>query len=44
MRQLDRFEAAIKTAADVQRSWKHRVAMKQQETETAKVHPLTYLG
>lgn len=42
LRQLDRFEGALKTATETQRQWRQRVNVKQLELEAAKVrfpHP-----
>ncbi|SCZ97806.1 BZ3501_MvSof-1269-A2-R1_Chr7-2g09322 [Microbotryum saponariae] len=36
LKQLDRFEAAIKTATETQRQWRHRVHTKQAEVDAAR--------
>ncbi|KDE03126.1 hypothetical protein MVLG_06364 [Microbotryum lychnidis-dioicae p1A1 Lamole] len=36
LKQLDRFEAAIKTATETQRKWRHRVHTKQAEVDAAR--------
>ncbi|KAI5474861.1 hypothetical protein MNV49_002324, partial [Pseudohyphozyma bogoriensis] len=36
LRQLDRFESSIKTAAETQKQWRQRVATKQAELDSAK--------
>ncbi|SCV70616.1 BQ2448_3378 [Microbotryum intermedium] len=36
LKQLDRFEAAIKTATETQRQWRHRVHSKQAEVDAAR--------